>query len=697
MHGRLFIFTPLLLVILTGFGVAAEPASALSFPPRPRVLMSAAELKSLQTEPGRAAERTQLLARADKILQNGLTVPVKEGNWIFYYACPDDGADLRAETPDRHSCPVCKRVFTDERTAAAYRTRLYNALEQDLKALATAYAVSGEVKYAAPGRDALLSLARTWPTLTRHDRWGRTGLLAVVGGRRFCQLLDEAVSLINLAGVWDLVCTAPCFSADDRALIEKQLFRMPADELGAFEFFTGSRNNHQTWFNAAYAVTGLALGDEPLLRRALDGDHGLRWQLKTSITSDGLWYEGALAYHFYALQAIMKTLEAARTAGLSLSADQTLKSLWTGPLQMAYPNGQCPVFHDSDPASLSNYKGIFEWGARYFNDPALAAGDPSRLGSTNLAGIGVAVLRRGKGDSAACLMMDYGQHGDGHGHPDKLNVVLYGLGRELLLDPGRISYSVPEYKTWCRTTVAHNTVVLDGRDQKPDCGRLLFFADTPAASAALALSAGAYDGAVLRRFLILTDDLLIDVYAVSRHGKGRVDWLLHGRGELAATPGLAPRDKALDGTDGYAHLTRLAEGVPLATPASFTFSLGTASCWRVWTADAAPGVRFFTGMGIGYNTADRVPFLLRRHEGGSTAFATVYDLSGRGIVTNIALLPVREANAPLPPEEAAAVRVDTAAGSRLFAMDFSDDGSRELTVLNRSFKRWLTSETKDCE
>jgi hypothetical protein len=696
---------PLILSSLLAFIAGTAPdlnaAPGLSFPPRPRVLMSAPELKSLQSDPARDAERAKLLAQAGKLLESGLKVPVKEGNWIFYYACPDHNADLSAETDERHFCPVCKRVFEDERTIASYRTKLYNELERNLKTLASAYAASGDVKYAVPVREALLSLARTWPTLQRHDRWGRTGLLAVVGGRRFCQLLDEACSLINLAGVWDLVAPAPCLSDEDRALIEKQLFRMPAEELGRFESFTGSRNNHQTWFNAAYAVTGLALGDSALLHRAIDGDVGLRWQLEKSITSDGLWYEGALAYHFYALQAIMKTLDAAGTAGYDLSGDARLKSLWTGPLQMAYPSGQCPVFHDSDPASLSNYKPFFEWGARYFKDPALATGDPSRLGSTNLAGIGVGVLRRGSGAGASCLMLDYGLHGDGHGHPDKLNVVLYALGRELLLDPGRISYSVPEYKTWCRTTVAHNTVVLDGRDQKPDFGSLLFFSDTPAGSGLLAQSEGAYPGSTLRRFLILTDDLLIDVFSVFRPGKGSTDWIIHGRGAPEPPPNCTMTSAgSLPGQDGYAHLTGVSNGafVP-PQPLAFTFTLSTSSFWRVWLAGdgAPPQDAFHTGTGIGYNTGDKVPFLLRRRQGGSTAFVTVYDLSGQGAVTNVALLPVLDRTQPLPAWEAAAVRVDSAAGSRLFALDFSSAGARELSADHHSFKRWLIAETKDCE
>ena len=682
-----------LLAIL--FQARAETPAPVRFPPHPRVLYTAAERDAFRSDPARAQARTNTIRRADRLKTEGLIVPDKPGDWIFYYACPADGTTLKAESESRHRCPACQTLYTDERTAAAYRTRLYNQLEDQVHTLALAYTLTDNPAYAEPVREAMLKLARAWPTFSRHDRWGRTGLFAVVGGRRFCQLLDEAVSLITLAESWDLIADAPGLSPEDRALIENQLFRQPAEELARFESFTGSRNNHQTWFNAAYTVTGLALGDEPLFRRGLYSDTGLLWQLDTSVTADGLWYEGALAYHFYALQAIMKTLEAARRAGVDFSTHPRLKSLWLGPLQMAYPDGQCPVFHDSDPATLSRYSPSFKWGADYFHDPALAQGSPAALSSTNLAGLGVAVLRRGRGATAACAMLDYGLHGDSHGHPDKLSLVLYAQGRELLLDPGRISYSVPEYKTWCRTTVAHNTVVLGTRDQKPDTGRLLFFADTPAAAGALAVTEGAYPGSALRRFLVLTDTLLIDVISVRQTAPALLDWLAHGRGTLTSPPGLAPRAGPLANQDGYPHLTQLQEGP--GTNAPFTFTLDNGAFWRLWGVNDTPDTRLFTGSGIGYNTREAVPFVLRRRELKDTAFLTVYDLSGTGVVTHVTMLPVLENGKPVPENEAAAIRIDTAAGSQLVALNLSDDESRTLSIAGKPFTRWLLVESNHCD
>ncbi len=675
---------------------AEDPlAGPIRFPPRPRLLYTPASLQAFRADPARAPERTRLVQQADRLKDEGLTIPDKEGNWYFYYACPEDGSSLKAEAEYRHVCPVCKRVLTDERTAASYRTILYRRLEGQLKILAQAYALTDNPAYAEPVRDAMLKMARAWPTFTRHDRWGRSGLLAVVGGRRFGQLLDEANSLIQLAESWDLIADAPCLAAEDRALIEKQLFRMPVGEIDKYEFFVGSRNNHQAWFNAAKAVTGLVLGDEALLRLAFLGKAGLLWQLDASVTQDGLWYEGTMAYHFYAVQAIVRTLEAADRVGWNFSDHTRLKSLWLGPLQMAYPNGQCPVFHDSDPARLDQYKNLFEWGAGYFHEPSLTQGSPAGLASTNLAGIGVAVLRRGAGAAASCLMLDYGLHGDHHGHPDKLNVVLYALGRELLLDPGRISYRVPEYQSWCRTTVAHNTVVVDARDQRPDTGQLLFFADTPAAAGALAISQGAYPGATLRRFVVLADDLLIDAFSVRDASLRRIDWIVHGRGALASPPELRIRLKPLGEKDGYLHLTGLKDGVCTNPPVPFTFTLEDGSFWRLWGVNTDFRTRVVTGAGIGYRTNDAVPFVLQRREAEHTLFLSVFDLSGRGAIASAAPVPVLQNGKPVPETEACAVRIASTNGTRLVALDLDAGSPRSLTVEGQSFSRWLISEESE--
>ncbi len=59
----------------------------------------------------------------------------------------------------------------------------------------------------------------------------------------------------------------------------------------------------------------------------------------------------------------------------------------------------------------------------------------------------------------------------GHGHADALSLVLFSGGRDLLIDSGTFVYNgAAESREYFRSTRAHNTVVVDGRDQSEQAG-----------------------------------------------------------------------------------------------------------------------------------------------------------------------------------------------------------------------------------
>ncbi len=51
-----------------------------------------------------------------------------------------------------------------------------------------------------------------------------------------------------------------------------------------------------------------------------------------------------------------------------------------------------------------------------------------------------------------------------HGQADTFGYVLWGEGAELVVDPGVYEYAPGEMRDWCRSTRAHSTVEVDGRD-----------------------------------------------------------------------------------------------------------------------------------------------------------------------------------------------------------------------------------------
>ena len=83
-------------------------------------------------------------------------------------------------------------------------------------------------------------------------------------------------------------------------------------------------------------------------------------------------------------------------------------------------------------------------------------------GNVFIEGQGLAVLRQG--DRYASL--EAGAFGGGHGHPDRLNLVVHANGEYWLPDFGTGSY-VARDLFWYRSTLAHNAPRLDGVSQAP--------------------------------------------------------------------------------------------------------------------------------------------------------------------------------------------------------------------------------------
>jgi oligo-alginate lyase len=179
-------------------------------------------------------------------------------------------------------------------------------------------------------------------------------------------------------------------------------------------------------------------------------------------------------------------------------------------------------------------------------------------------------------------MIDHGPHGGAHGHYDKLNIVLFANGQEWLLDPGRLSYSHKEYKTWVKHTAAHNTVTLGGVSQSATPGKLLWFKDDKNFTACATESDEAYAGARLRRYLLLADNVLIDVFDVQAARETQIDLLAHAISQKVVPAGERGNGQAIvpGNGDGYQHLAN-GTSWTVAKPSPWEFHAGPKKL-RLW-------------------------------------------------------------------------------------------------------------------
>ena len=298
--------------------------------------------------------------------------------------------------------------------------------------------------------------------------------------------------------------------------------------------------------------------------------------------------------------------------------------------------------------------------------------------SRNFPSSGYTILRAGLGKDATWLCLKYGPHGGPHGHPDKNSFVLYAAGHVLAGDPGTAFYGVPIHAGWYRTTLAHNTLVVDETSQHAATGTSLAFRTGDGWSGSLTEAGYAYGDVSFRRAVCLigkdlvvfldmvgTDDGKPRTFDLACHLSG--SWAGASQGDVAVPP-----DKP-----GYSYLRELHAITTRDGHTATVKGPGELKVSAIFAASPGLPTTFWTATGVGTNAADRVPVLLARRQAAATTFAwaIVINPAGQGDVEAslagapfaISVVPVtaQETGAPVPSDEAAAALVKSIGGTFL--------------------------------
>ena len=188
-----------------------------------------------------------------------------------------------------------------------------------------------------------------------------------------------------------------------------------------------------------------------------------------------MWREGSLSYHQQTLGGLLRldellkgysdppgyrhSRDGKRFEDLDL-ADRfpILQKARTIPEQLQYPSGRPVVVHDT-------------WSRDRGRDGTTSTG-PILLPAYGHARLGL-----GRGDDQVQVHLHF-SGGYGHQHDDLLSLTLFARGGERLSD---IGYTHTKYRTWAESTLSHNTVMVDGREQeagseaRPNDGNLLLY------------------------------------------------------------------------------------------------------------------------------------------------------------------------------------------------------------------------------
>lgn len=361
-----------------------------------------------------------------------------------------------------------------------------------LVVLGRAYRLSGDMRFANAIAEQI-------------DSWLKQNPYGV--GMNWRSGLELGIRLINWVWALDMI--------EESGAIDDQLRHRILDcvsrhiwEISRKYLYGSSAGNHLVGEAAGVFVAASYFGS---LRNASGWRAKSRAILNREILeqtfSDGGTMEQAIGYHFFVLQFFVAAGIAARAAGRDFPESYWLRLEkmfeFLGILSEGGDN--LPTFGDYDDGYVldigHNPRSVREWlavGAALFgrsdfktwaggySEPvkwllgesgrhsfeAIPESKIMRITSQALKDSGYYLLQQGGFDSPdrISVVFDCGPLGleplAGHGHADALSFTLRAFGRDVLVDPGTYDYfSYPKWRYYFRSTRAHNTVVIDGRDQ----------------------------------------------------------------------------------------------------------------------------------------------------------------------------------------------------------------------------------------
>ncbi|MFR9805619.1 alginate lyase family protein [Pseudonocardia sp. RS010] len=369
---------------------------------------------------------------------------------------------------------------------------------QHLTVLAAAYALSRDDRYAHRVADHLKSWWAANPPL-RGVHW--------ISGIELGIRLLSWVWVRRLLDGWP---GAPGLFEDDPVALQQIWHHQRW--LAAFPSRGSSANNHVVAEAAGRLAAACAFPWFPESERwRVDALRLLDEELDRNTFPSGLNRELASEYHGLVLELGLAAAIEAEAAGVAVPASTwlVLQRMTDALAAVVDARGRPPRQGDADDGHglVLDGQGTDRWGSLLSTGevvfgridwwPGAGDGDvrtallsaltgprrpvagrpPQRPG--HFADAGLTILRAGRGEDEIWCRCDGGPHGflsiAAHAHADALSVeVRYG-GVDVFADPGTYCYhGEPEWRSYFRSTLGHNTLELDGRDQSVSGGPFLW-------------------------------------------------------------------------------------------------------------------------------------------------------------------------------------------------------------------------------
>ena len=566
------------------------------------------------------------------------------------------------------------------------------------------FLITEETKYRDYIVDMLTAYATVYPTLESN-----VSLDSNPPGKLFHQTLNENMWMLYASCAYSCIYHT-ISEEQKRLIEDDLLKQMIEMFVVTYAHDFDIVHNHGLWAVAAVGICGYAINDQESVDKALYGlkmdkvSGGFLAQLDQLFSPDGYYMEGPY-YHRFSLRPIYLFAEAIERRqpeiGIYEFNDSVIKTTSYSVFKTAFPDGTLPALNDSSKTISINDEGVimatsvcyhryeqtetllgmadhqqdvwvhssgqtlsnaveqadeikpFNWGSLFVTD-----GPEGEKG-------GVSILRhRDEKDDDTMALIWFGQHGSDHqyhsaldhGHYDGLHLSVfnrghevlhdYGFGRWVNVEPKFGGRYIPENKTYCKQTVAHNTVTVDQKTQnnfdtalaESKFGQKHFFiADDQSLQGMSGTISDYYTGVDMQRSIILADlpefekPLVIDVYRIEADAEHDYDLPVHHSGQIIRTDfdyQVESTLRPLGEDNGYQHLWNVGSGK--VEGSSLVSWLHDSSYYSLVTSAVEGSEVIFARTGANdpdFNLKSE-PALILRQSGQNHVFASVLETHG---------------------------------------------------------------------
>lgn len=565
------------------------------------------------------------------------------------------------------------------------------------------FLITQEEKYAQFVKDLLAIYAEKYLTFDFHVQKNTNPT-----GRLFHQILNEHCWLMFTSLAYS--CVASVMTEEERTAVVERIFEPMLDMFTVKYAHDFDRiHNHGIWAVAAVGICGLAIGKPEYLEMSVYGQDrddtgGFLAQISQLFAPSGYYMEGPY-YHRYAIRPTCVFAEVVHRhmpeVDIYNYKDKVIGNTVQAMLATAYPNGEFPALNDASRtmsitdmgvqvavsvyskhygmddnilgmAKIQNAVWMHPCGLELSQayDKAIADREigmpfwPSvelNEGPTGNNGAQGFIRMQDKTGDVSQLVMNYGQHGMGHGNFDTLGITFFNRGQEVLREYGFCRWVnvepkfggryLDENKSYARQTIAHNAVTIDEQCQNGfDVDRAdsvhglphFFKVESTEINGMSAFANDHYPNTDMQRtvFMLNLDELeaplLLDLYRIKGEGEHQYDYSHQYDGQIVRTNFDYQSFGELStlGDDfGYQHLWKVASGTVQDTALVSWLQNNTYYTWLGTSSSAkqnGDNEVIFTRTGANdpsFNLRSEPAFILRS-KGESTLFASVLETHG---------------------------------------------------------------------